>query len=104
MPSTKGFGITDIYFGRFFSANYGHTHYAEQVPLDMVPLPKNRVLEKVYFNSGTWRKVFEHTAFDPDSFEFIGWHVLTFIVFYLEKEKEKNRNYEVWSASLGFGR
>lgn len=83
---------------------YGHTHYAEQVPLDIVPLPKDGVLEKVYFNSGTWRKVFEHTAFDTESFEFIGWHVMTFLVFYLEKEKEKNRNYEVWSASLGFGR
>jgi UDP-2,3-diacylglucosamine pyrophosphatase LpxH len=83
---------------------YGHTHYVEQVPLDRVSIPQDGVLEKVYFNSGTWRKVFEHTAFDADSFEFIGWHVMTFLVFYLEQEKEKNRNYEMWSASLGYGR
>jgi UDP-2,3-diacylglucosamine pyrophosphatase LpxH len=83
---------------------YGHTHWAEQIPLDRVPIPQDGVMEKVYFNSGTWRKVFEHTAFDADSFEFIGWHVMTFLVFYLEQEKEKDRNYEMWSASLGYGK
>lgn len=49
----------------------------------------------------TWRKVFEHTAFEVKDCEFIGWYVLTFIVFYLELEKEPERNYEVWAASLG---
>ncbi len=83
---------------------YGHTHQTEQIPLDIVPIPQNDVIEKVYFNTGTWRKVFEHTTFDQENCEFIGWHVMTFIVFYLEEEKEKDRNYEVWSASLGYGR
>jgi UDP-2,3-diacylglucosamine pyrophosphatase LpxH len=84
---------------------YGHTHQTEQVPLDIiVPVPGKEVIEKVYFNTGTWRKVFEHTTFDQENCEFIGWHVMTFIVFYLEEEKERDRNYEVWSASLGYGR
>ncbi|MEW6326871.1 MAG: hypothetical protein AB1487_04670 [Thermodesulfobacteriota bacterium] len=83
---------------------YGHTHQTEQVPLDIVPIPGREVIEKAYFNTGTWRKVFEHTAFDQDNCEFIGWHVMTFIVFYLEEEKERDRNYEVWSASPGYGR
>lgn len=83
---------------------YGHTHQTEQIPLDIVPIPQNDVIEKVYFNTGTWRKVFEHTTFDQENCEFIGWHVMTFIVFYLEEEKERDRNYEVWSASLGYGR
>ena len=83
---------------------YGHTHRAEQVPLDTVPLPGNIFMEKVYFNTGTWRKVFEATAFDEEKCEFIGWHVMTFVVFYLGSEKEKDRNYEVWSGSLGYGR
>lgn len=83
---------------------YGHTHHAEQVPLDIVPVPHSGILEKMYFNTGTWRKVFEHTAFDRDNCEFIGWHVMTFVVFYLKEEKEKDRNFEVWSASLGYGR
>jgi UDP-2,3-diacylglucosamine pyrophosphatase LpxH len=83
---------------------YGHTHRAEQVPLDTVPLPKGAVFEKIYFNSGTWRKVFERTAFDQDKCEFIGWHVMTFLVFYLESEKQTGRTYEVWSGSLGYRR
>ncbi|MEW5949407.1 MAG: hypothetical protein AB1711_08340 [Thermodesulfobacteriota bacterium] len=83
---------------------YGHTHHTEQAPLDIVPIPGDGVIDKIYFNTGTWRKVFEHTTFDQDNCEFIGWHVMTFLVFYLEKEKEKDRNYEVWSASLGYGR
>lgn len=80
---------------------YGHTHSAQQIPLNILPLSGERALEQVYFNSGTWRKVFEHTAFEVKDCEFIGWYVLTFIVFYLEPEKEPERNYEVWAASLG---
>jgi UDP-2,3-diacylglucosamine pyrophosphatase LpxH len=83
---------------------YGHTHCAEQVPLDTVQIPEKSFIEKIYFNTGTWRKLFEATAFDEDKCEFIGWHVMTFVVFYLQSEKEKDRKYEVWSGSLGYGR
>jgi len=82
---------------------YGHTHLAEQVPLDTVQLPGNVFMEKIYFNTGPWRKVFEATAFDVEKCEFIGWHVMTFVVFYLGSEKG-DRNYEVWSGSLGYER
>jgi UDP-2,3-diacylglucosamine pyrophosphatase LpxH len=82
---------------------YGHTHKAEQISLDTISLPgpPEEMLEKVYFNSGTWRKVFEQTAFDAENCEFIGWHVMTFLVFYLREEREAGRNFEMWSASLG---
>jgi UDP-2,3-diacylglucosamine pyrophosphatase LpxH len=80
---------------------YGHTHKAEQVALDVVPLPNNEVREKIYFNTGTWRKVFEQTCMDEEKCEFIGWHVATFVLFYLESEREKERCYETWSGSLG---
>ena len=87
---------------------YGHTHHAEQVPLDSLPASPSGTTEALYFNTGTWRQVFEHTVFDPDSCEFIGWYVMTFLVFYLPeempKDKERERNYEVWSASLGYGK
>ena len=85
---------------------YGHTHAAAQVPLDIVTLKGQPQpgWEKLYFNSGTWRKVYEHTAYDWRKCEFIGWHVLTFLIFYLSDEKEPDRNYEEWSASLGYGR
>lgn len=82
---------------------YGHTHHAEQVPLDLMPPTTGGVTEALYFNTGTWRKVFEHTVYDEDSLEFIGWYVMTFVVFYLPSEKEIDREYEVWSASLGYG-
>ena len=82
---------------------YGHTHKAEQVPLDnvLLPGPPAEMRQKIYFNSGTWRKVFEQTVYDPDSCEFIGWHVMTFLVFYLAGEREPDRHFEMWSASLG---
>jgi UDP-2,3-diacylglucosamine pyrophosphatase LpxH len=80
---------------------YGHTHQAEQVPINIMPPTAGGVTEALYFNTGTWRKVFEHTVFDVDSCEFIGWYVMTFLVFYLLQEKEPDRDYEVWSASLG---
>lgn len=83
---------------------YGHTHNAQQIPLIIRSISEKKDLEQVYFNSGTWRKVFERTAFDKENCDVIGWYVLTFIVFYLETEKEPDRNYEMWSASLGYGR
>jgi UDP-2,3-diacylglucosamine pyrophosphatase LpxH len=83
---------------------YGHTHHAEQVPLDVVPIPKQGVAEKIYFNTGTWRKVFEQTCFDEDKCEFVGWHVGTFVLFYLKTEREESRCYETWSGSLGYSR
>jgi hypothetical protein len=83
---------------------YGHTHRAEQVALDVIPMPKNGAMEKIYFNTGTWRKIFEQTCFDEDKCEFIGWHVGTFVLFYLESEREKDRCYETWSGSLGYDR
>jgi hypothetical protein len=48
--------------------------------------------------------VYEHTVYDWRKCEFIGWHVLTFLIFYKKNEKEPDRNYEEWSASLGYGR
>ena len=35
---------------------YGHTHYAESVPLD-ASFAEGYVLNQAYFNSGTWRRV-----------------------------------------------
>jgi hypothetical protein len=83
---------------------YGHTHSPQQIPLIIRKISKKRENEQVYFNSGTWRKVFDRTAFDRKKYDFIGWYVMTLIIFYLEEEKEPDRNYEMWSASLGYGR
>jgi len=80
---------------------YGHTHVGDQVPLLALTNQSEPQVNKLYFNSGTWRKVFEHTICDKHDCHFIGWDVMTFVVFYLDEEKGKGRDYEVWSASLG---
>ena len=78
---------------------YGHTHEHQVVPLDLVPGP-GAALNKTYFNTGTWRRVHEKTAFDPENHEFLSRHVMTFIAFYLSEERGDYR-FEVWNGALG---
>lgn len=76
---------------------YGHTHQHQIIPLDLAG--PNR-LQKIYFNTGTWRKVHVRTRFDPKRMEFIGWHVLSFVCFYRPKENSSHL-FEVWHGALG---
>ena len=78
---------------------FGHTHSYKIQPLDQVLIDKG-ILQKTYFNTGTWRKVYVKTAYDLESLEFFSWHVMTFIAFYLNNERE-DRRFEVWNGVLG---
>lgn len=78
---------------------YGHTHGYKTEPLDQVPMA-GKTLQKTYFNTGTWRKVHVSTAYDVGNLEFLSWHVMTFIAFYLDNERG-NRRFEVWNGALG---
>jgi len=78
---------------------YGHTHHHQIAPLDLVPIA-GEILQKTYFNTGTWRKIHEKTSFDRENREFLSRHVMTFIAFYLKEERE-NRRFEVWNGALG---
>ena len=78
---------------------YGHTHDHKVLPLDIVP-NGNGNMNKMYFNTGTWRKVHKKTTYDEKNFEFLGWHVMTFLAFYLEEERGSYK-YEVWNGVLG---
>lgn len=78
---------------------YGHTHHHQVVPLDQVSVPGG-ILQKTYFNTGTWRKVHENTVFDEENQEFLSRDVMTFIAFYRKEERE-NRRFEVWNGALG---
>ncbi len=78
---------------------YGHTHHHQVVPLDQVTVPGG-ILQKTYFNTGTWRRVHENTTFDEENQEFLSRDVMTFIAFYL-KEERKNHRFEVWNGALG---
>jgi len=78
---------------------YGHTHHHQVVPLDQVPIPGG-ILQKTYFNSGTWRKIHENTIFDEENQEFLSRNVMTFLAFYLKEERKEHR-FEVWNGALG---
>ena len=77
---------------------YGHTHAHEIVPLDVTSEPD--LLEKTYFNTGTWRCVHERAALEKGNPEFLTRHVMTFVAFYL-KDERKGHDFEVWNGALG---
>jgi len=79
---------------------YGHTHLAEKVPLD-ASYAEGYVLNQVYFNSGTWRRVHRQTQLAPGEHEFIADDAMTYLAFFHGDER-KGRPYENWSGSLGF--
>jgi hypothetical protein len=79
---------------------YGHTHDYLMVPMDQTPLPGGLLQDKVYFNTGTWRKTWNKVKFDPVNREFIGWHVLTYVTVFKATENGPY-SFEVWNAALG---
>ncbi len=78
---------------------YGHTHEHLILPMDQVPLERG-TLDKVYFNTGTWRKTWNKACFEHVSREFIGWHVLTYVTIFRPTEN-RQYNFEVWNGALG---
>jgi len=79
---------------------YGHTHDYLMIPMDQTPLPGGLNQDKIYFNTGTWRKTWNKAQFDPANREFIGWHVLTYVAIFKPSENGPY-NFEVWNAALG---
>ncbi len=79
---------------------YGHTHTAESVPLD-ASYAEGYVLNQMYFNAGTWRRVHRPTQLAPSEHEFIADDVMTYLA-YFQGDERKDRPYETWSGTLGF--
>ena len=79
---------------------YGHTHAAESAPLD-ASYAEGYVLEQMYFNTGTWRRVYRPTQLAPQEHEFIPSDVMSFAVFY-QGDERKGRPFETWSGALGY--
>ena len=79
---------------------YGHTHNYLMIPMDQTPLQAGLTQDKIYFNTGTWRKTWNKVKFDPANREFIGWHVLTYVTIFKPSENGAY-NFEVWNAALG---
>lgn len=77
---------------------YGHTHAPETVALDLVPTNAG-VREQMYFNTGTWRRVHQRAIRQPQALEFASFHVMTFVLFYVDGERG-GRRYETWTGQL----
>jgi UDP-2,3-diacylglucosamine pyrophosphatase LpxH len=80
---------------------YGHTHFAESVPLD-ASYAEGYVLNQVYFNAGTWRRVYRQTQLAPSEHEFIASDCMTYLAFF-QADERGGRPYETWSGTLGLG-
>lgn len=78
---------------------YGHTHRAESVPLE-ASHAEGFVLNQVYFNSGTWRRVHRQTQLAPGEHEFIASDVMSYQAFF-QADERGGRPYETWSGMLG---
>lgn len=77
---------------------YGHTHQAESVPLD-ASHADGYVLNQMYFNSGTWRRVLQQTRWTTSEYEFIPAECLSLLSFYYGDERG-GRPFETWSGTL----
>ena len=78
---------------------YGHTHHHEVVPLDSAAMEEGLV-NQMYVNSGTWRRVHELARMNPNEEEFMGYHVMTYLAFFKDDERG-GRRFESWSGCLG---
>jgi UDP-2,3-diacylglucosamine pyrophosphatase LpxH len=78
---------------------YGHTHHAECVPLD-ASYTDVGVLNQVYFNAGTWRRVYRQTRLAPQEQEFIAADEMHYLAFF-QGDERSGRPYETWSGTLG---
>ena len=78
---------------------YGHTHAAEIVPLD-ASHAEGYVLEQVYFNAGTWRRIYRPASFAPAGHEFIATDVFSYLAFF-QGDERKGRTFETWTGTLG---
>ena len=78
---------------------YGHTHAAEVVPLD-ASHAEGYVLDQVYFNAGTWRRIHRPASFSPAGHEFIATDVFSYLAFF-QGDERKGRGFETWTGTLG---
>ena len=78
---------------------YGHTHAAEIVPLD-ASHAEGYVLDQIYFNAGTWRRIYRPASFAPAGHEFIATDVFSYLAFF-QGDERKGRSFETWTGTLG---
>jgi hypothetical protein len=77
---------------------YGHTHVPETVPLD-ASSADGYVLNQIYVNAGTWRRVYRQTRWAPGEWEFIPMETISYAVFY-QGDERSGRPFEIWTGVL----
>ena len=80
---------------------YGHTHYAESVPLE-ASYVEGYALNQVYFNSGTWRCTLRLATAAPNEHEFVPADMMTYLVFF-QGDERGGRPYETLDGNAGRG-
>jgi hypothetical protein len=78
---------------------YGHTHSHEVVPLDACYTGQG-LFNQMYLNAGTWRRVHKLARWNPKEEEFMGYDMMTYLVFFKDDERG-GRKFESWSGTLG---
>lgn len=77
---------------------YGHTHRSEMLPLD-ASTSFDAADARIYFNSGTWRPVYELARRQSGGHSFAGFNTMTYIAFFKGDERS-GRTFETWSGNL----
>ncbi|HWP46528.1 MAG TPA: hypothetical protein VNM22_05160 [Candidatus Limnocylindrales bacterium] len=72
----------------------GHTHQSRLLSMDRI-----NGIEKLYFNTGTWRSVHTRNKFGRDRVLFTSWQTLNYAIFY-KKGEHPSREFEFWSVAL----
>jgi hypothetical protein len=79
---------------------YGHTHHHTIVPVDCYGSP-DAPIGQYYINSGTWRRVYELAQNKPGEEKFLGYNVMTYLVFFKDGERA-DKQFETWSGALTY--
>ena len=81
---------------------YGHTHKSVVLPISNSE--KNGKKERFYFNTGTWREVFEKSLSARRKHCFARRNVMTFVCIFKDGERisseGESRRFETWTGSL----
>jgi len=78
---------------------YGHTHAAETAALEISSAGAFS-LPQMYFNAGTWQRVYQPTRLAPGPQDFLASESFNIVAIYHGDERG-GRGYETWSGSLG---
>ncbi|EAQ80759.1 hypothetical protein [Blastopirellula marina] len=100
-PSLLQFALTESEFRnrRAKYVVYGHTHRAVATPLE-ASYADGFVLNQIYFNSGSWRRVYDTTSLAQPGGQLVASDSINLLAFYQGDERH-GRPYETWSSMLG---